>query len=159
MTSFRKPHPVWAATQCDTRDVTKARLKAKLLTGTYMLQSKRAKFNKTEVDPTCKLCHSQPEDTEHFLLTCPALEGVRRGYLEAISSLLQQIPGPPTDITPHLILDTAATVSLSPSHLVLVHLESATRHLCFALHQTRTQLLNSSAKVDVAPTNRGGIYK
>ena len=33
------------------------------MTGTYMLQANRAKFNGNDVDPTCPLCKEDLEDT------------------------------------------------------------------------------------------------
>ena len=48
-TSSRHPHAVWTTTSCEVKDVTKARVKAKLLTGSYPLQTNKAKFNKSEV--------------------------------------------------------------------------------------------------------------
>ena len=50
--------------------IKKAGFKAKLMTGTYVLQSNRAKFNQYSVDPTCLLCGDDAEDMIHFLLKC-----------------------------------------------------------------------------------------
>ena len=47
--------------------IKKAGIKARLMIGTYVLQSNRAKFNQYKVDPTCTLCGDEPEDQEHFL--------------------------------------------------------------------------------------------
>ena len=47
--------------------IKKAGIKARLMTGTYVLQSNRAKFNQYKVDPTCTLCEDEPEGQEHFL--------------------------------------------------------------------------------------------
>ena len=52
-----------------------------LYTSTYTLQSNRAVFNKHAVDPTCKLCRSAPETSQHFLVECQALNDERRKYL------------------------------------------------------------------------------
>ena len=38
------------------KKVRRAEIKARLLTGTYTLQSNRAKFNQYNVSPICKLC-------------------------------------------------------------------------------------------------------
>ena len=42
--------------------------------GAYTLQSNRAAYNKTEVNPTCQLCGEGDEDLEHFILNCSYLE-------------------------------------------------------------------------------------
>ena len=48
-------HPVLKTVRPNPIDVEQAAIKAKILTGTYTLQSNRAKFNQHEVDPTCLL--------------------------------------------------------------------------------------------------------
>ena len=48
-------HPVWSTVRCNIMDNKSARLKCKLLTGTYILQGNRNAFNQHAVDPTCKL--------------------------------------------------------------------------------------------------------
>ena len=40
--------------------IKKADIKARLMTGTYVLQSNRAKFNQYKIDPTCTLCREEP---------------------------------------------------------------------------------------------------
>ena len=42
--------------------IKKAGIKARLMTGTYVLQSVRAEFNQYSVVPTCLLCGENPED-------------------------------------------------------------------------------------------------
>jgi hypothetical protein len=48
-----------------------------LLTGTYILQCNRSKFNQHEVNATCPLCQLEDEDTLHFLIKCIALYAYR----------------------------------------------------------------------------------
>jgi hypothetical protein len=48
-----KTHIVWDSINNSVRDVRKAITKARMLTGTYMLQTLKSKFNQAEVDPTC----------------------------------------------------------------------------------------------------------
>ena len=64
-----------------------AAYRAKIITGTYILQSTRAKFNSQEVDPTCPLCHEGIEDTPHFLLLCTRTEVVRKKYTDTLSDV------------------------------------------------------------------------
>ncbi|MCW4345464.1 MAG: reverse transcriptase domain-containing protein, partial [Candidatus Thiodiazotropha endolucinida] len=70
-------HNSWASTSNSVRDVRRAQIKVRMLTGSYVLQSNRAKFNKAEVSPACPLCKRAPEDMCHFLLECPSLQSVR----------------------------------------------------------------------------------
>ena len=114
-TSFRHPHAVWTTASCEVQDATKARVKAKLVTGSYPLQTNKAnkaKF-KSEVDPTCKLCNSSPEDTYHFLLTCPALEDRRKKILPTVSSTYPRPQTYPNTYTWLLSHGVAPTIFLN----------------------------------------------
>ena len=66
-------HNIWTDASVDTQAVKKAGVKARLTTGTYMLQTSRAKFSKQGVSPVCQLCHTGDEDIAHFLLSCSSL--------------------------------------------------------------------------------------
>ena len=66
-------HYLWKNAGFNLMAIKKAGLKAKLMTGTYVLQSNRAKFNQYSVDPTCLLCGDDAEDMIHFLLKCQCL--------------------------------------------------------------------------------------
>ena len=70
--SVRTVHRIWQSNRDGPRYVTRAVMKAKLLTGVYILQATRHRFNQFEVDGTCLLCHSGVEDRLHFLRTCSA---------------------------------------------------------------------------------------
>ena len=63
-------HYLWKNAGFNLMAIKKAGFKAKLMTGTYVLQSNRAKFNQYSVDPTCLLCGDDTEDMIHFLLKC-----------------------------------------------------------------------------------------
>ena len=69
------PHQIWSTCKKNPRMVQAATTRARLITNTYLLQTKISQFNKSE--DLCQLCHSEAEDTEHFLLKCPALEHLR----------------------------------------------------------------------------------
>ena len=64
------------------RDVYRASIKIKLLTGTYNLQRNRAKFNQFDIDPTCLLCGEDPENREHFLVCCSTLQNQRDPFIK-----------------------------------------------------------------------------
>ena len=57
-----------------TRDVSRISTKLKYLCGAYTLQSNRAAYNKTEVNPTCQLSGEGGEDLEHFIFNCSYME-------------------------------------------------------------------------------------
>ena len=81
---MRKCHQIWKFTHPNPIEVEKACIKARLLTGCYILQSNRAKCNQYEIDLTCPLCHDGPEDREHFLFKCSALNYPRDNHLQKI---------------------------------------------------------------------------
>ena len=60
----------------------------KILTGVYVLQYNRAKFNQHAVSPICSLCRAAVEDRVHFVLGCLGLDPVRQTYLKRIQSIL-----------------------------------------------------------------------
>ena len=73
--------------------IKKAGLIAKLMTGTYVLQSNHAKFNQYSVDPKCLLCGDDTEDMIHFLLKCRSLSEPRDQFMEKISNILIEYQG------------------------------------------------------------------
>ena len=75
-----KVHQMYAAVRNNIRDVRRAEIKARLLTGTYTLQSNRAKFNQYNVSPICQLCNKDIETREHFLTCCETLQNIRSVY-------------------------------------------------------------------------------
>ena len=104
-----KKHPCIQAVS-GTRDVPRVSVKAKLLTGTYILQVNRVAFNQNEVSPLCLLCQENDETTEHFLLQCPVLSCVRQPLLtrvvELYAGLFQEQPDSPSLL--QFILDGSA---------------------------------------------------
>jgi hypothetical protein len=85
--SSGKPHPVWQTVQNNVHDVRRAAVKAKVISGTLLLQDKLHKYNLANL-PECKLCHVDCEDLAHFLLYCPVLYKARGKYLDKIRQLI-----------------------------------------------------------------------
>ena len=86
----RKPHIIWDSCKYNLAETHKAIIRAKLLTGTYMLQANAAKF-KEHLTPICPLCKSEEEDVIHFTLQCQVLEDSRTGEMETVLELLGQL--------------------------------------------------------------------
>ena len=70
-------HMVWESIQPNLQDVKRGHVKARLLTGTYMFQSTKFRFNSSDVDPKCPLCRLGSKDLRQFILQCPALAVAR----------------------------------------------------------------------------------
>ena len=80
------------------REIQKLSVKLRLLTGTYILQSKRVKFCDTEKSSLCKLCNEANEDLEHFLLKCKTLDPVRLQILDCITQPVHEYTGNPSTV-------------------------------------------------------------
>ena len=71
-----KCHPAIKPYSKSSRDVNRIPVKTKILTGTYILQTNRSKFNQNEVNPLCLKCEQESETLEHFLIKCNGLQEV-----------------------------------------------------------------------------------
>ncbi len=81
------PNPLWLTCGSSVQRVKAATSRVKLMTGTFPLQERKARYSPTDTDPTCQLCHLEPEDASHFLTRCPALDKVREKALEIRDSI------------------------------------------------------------------------
>ena len=135
-------------------DVTRAIIKARMLTGTYLLRIHRKKFNIDGVsDATCPLCCLEDGVIVHMLTRCPALTEVRSSHLDDLKRRLQDA------LDPHawsdLVTDTGTLVpliidcqKLAPDRIpedrnLLNTIESYTRRFCYTLHFKRLFLYNN----------------
>jgi hypothetical protein len=62
-------------------------VKLKLVTGTYNLQVRTAKFRSANTR-ICEICNEEDEDIEHFLLGCKILQCVRAPFLNELADIL-----------------------------------------------------------------------
>ncbi|KAH3796782.1 hypothetical protein DPMN_150353 [Dreissena polymorpha] len=69
-----KLHPVLQVGCLSALEVTRLPVRLRLLTGTYILQVNRSRFNQYAIDPVCPNCKEADKTVEHFLLQCPACE-------------------------------------------------------------------------------------
>ena len=147
-------HPLWKTLSSNPREVVKAAIKARVLTGTYVLQANRAKFNQFEVDPTCQLCKSGPEDRLHFILHCQALDDVRQKYLLKLKNRLHNYYSSNEIDTIYQADNILLQIILDPTHPDLQcisctppvaeltwEIEPVTRSLCYSLHSKRSALM------------------
>ena len=87
-------HIVWESAANNLHDIRRSITKVRMMTGVYMLQSTRARFNKYSIEKTCQLCRLVSEDLTHMLLRCPALSDVRKVSLAQIRDLVGERSGP-----------------------------------------------------------------
>ena len=149
-----KTHQCWSSVEHNVKDVKRASIKARLITGTYILQSNKARFNQNKVDPTCPLCNEEDEDLQHFILRCPALEDVRKRSLPPLVELLKchNISFEDFGIEHQLqcVIDSSKIELSIPEERIdsipVERIECVSRRLCFDLHARRTFILDQTAK-------------
>ena len=154
-TSFLKPgkaHPLVQQEPRSSRDANRSSIKLKLMTGTYVFQSNRAKYNKFKVDETCLLCGEESETTEHFILRCSKLSKIRSPIIIDIetelsalgmtnwNSLTQPEQAKRIINCTHLCQDI--NIRFSRLHQ-LGKLEFQCKRLIFCLHSERYRILNT----------------
>jgi hypothetical protein len=155
----KKPNPIWPD-NAPSASILAASYRAKMLTGTYILQATRAKYNQHTVDPKCQLCGLADEDMVHFIVTCPALEQTRqKKMVEEICPLVQKLGAKvPTDaqLKCRFILNGALahTPVVQTRSLVVdskpanrSRLQKACSTLCYRLHLKRFELLSEKMKI------------
>ena len=70
-----KIHPILKHRCYSSLDISRIPVKLRLVTGKYVLQTKRIKYYRNETDPTCLLCGAAEENVPHFILQCEKLVG------------------------------------------------------------------------------------
>ena len=150
-------HPVWETVKSNTKDVRRGITKARVVTGTYLLQIHKCKFNKSEIDPTCPLCRSGSETLEHFLINCNCLHDARKEKFEELKLKIVSECGllawnkikVNDKFICALIADCQilAARNFLPANKteLLLSIETITRELVYNLHSKRSYILNSTA--------------
>ena len=145
-------HPGWSTEDNTVIDVRRAVVKARILTGTYHLQTDRDKFHKTGTTSKCPLCSAASEDRLYFLTACVSLNHVRQPYIAEIEKkLLQQNTASrlssvlvDMNLLAQLVIDCTSKViseRLTLADPDYCEIETISRKLCFALHLKRCSLM------------------
>ena len=143
-------HQVWSTLESTVSEVRMGITKCRMLTGTYLLQSNKHKFSKSNECATCKCCGLGDEDVIHMLLECPALYVQRKQYFSNVKSMVSDCIGlgqweetfnNKTKLV-QLILDSSKLPIFhnKPEYLKIVR---ATTELCHNLHVARLHKLNA----------------
>ncbi len=123
-----------------------------LLTGSYILQAHRAKFNQFDVKPDCLLCGEEPETRSHFLVTCRSLQEQRTEPISQIQGILETCSDAQVakeicteELTcTHLLLDCtskAVTDRIILTKEAITQIEHISQRLIFSLHMSRKSML------------------
>ncbi len=143
--SFRigRAHHAVTSVLSNPIDTVKVKIRLKLLTGTYILQSNRPSFNQHN-SRMCPLCRNGVETRQHFILECEVLNDARREKLAAFGDILYETFKVPFETLP---LEKQFQYIMDPSSLLqgdtnpdLAELETAARRLCHQLHVNRYRL-------------------
>ncbi|CAC5406973.1 unnamed protein product [Mytilus coruscus] len=150
---FGKPHQICKNVSNTVLDVTKAEVKAKLVTRTYTLQHDKSKFSGHKESDLCTLCGLCKEDTKHFLLECTALKDIRDKHLLKIEQYIRNNYSDSESIIDRLEKEDVFLQFILDSSLAKLHhiaklkchnireLECLTRFFCNGLHTKRSALL------------------
>ena len=133
---MKKPHCVWSSGG-NTAETRKATQKARLLKGTYTLQTNKATFNQFAIDATCPLCGEAPEDRQHFILNCSTLHVIRAKYLTEVNHLIPNF----NDFDPEDKLLILLDSSYPRLRCNRADLEAVSRSYIYSLHCKRTSIL------------------
>ena len=149
-----KAHAALASVQPSARDIARLHVKLRLMTGTYYLQSNKAAFNQSRIDPTCLVCQMESEILEHFLLDCNVPAESREPYISELNVLIKEChPCVKCNTTNTFILNLRSI--LDPSTVccgcgcdcnclkTLYTFEHVIRRVCFALNTKRNNILKT----------------
>ena len=84
-------HRIWSDCGSDPATMHKTAYRAKMLTGSYLLQETLAKSSMINKDPKCELCHNESEDMVHFITTCPILQIARDSETKQLRCIIEQL--------------------------------------------------------------------
>lgn len=82
--SFGKTHHIWPMAGSNINEVTKATIKAKFSTGTYILNTKSTNFSKHRTSPLCSFCGVEAETRLHAIVKCTTFSSIRQTYLQKL---------------------------------------------------------------------------
>ena len=155
-----KVHQSWSSLPNDPVAVKRSIPNLRLLTGSYILQESRARFNQYNIDATCALCRDGHESRVHFLVVCSRLQYVRQNYIRRLKGILDlenseiiadSYISDPEKLTQIILdcLDYWARCVLKRGKETVMNIERLSRNLCYALHKRRSELLCLQAKHSV----------
>lgn len=152
-----KIHHSWESLPNDAVAVKRSIPKLRLLTGSYILQENRTRFNQYNVDATCTLCGVEHTSRMHFLVECSRLQPVRLRHVMNLKSFLQSensnataelYTNNPEKLT-QIILDCSKYGARGLLNLTadsITNIERVSRNLCYDLHKNRNEILGLKSR-------------
>jgi hypothetical protein len=144
-----KSHPILRVPCSSSREAKRLPPRLRVLTGTFILQVNRARFNQNQIDTLCPLCREEDETLQHFILRCRTLQPARESALDEICVILQRNGIAVSETSPcdlvNLIVDWSNVFPTFIREDDFTHqLEFQTRRLLFNLHTLRNTLYRNS---------------
>jgi hypothetical protein len=144
-------HPIWTSLSSTVSSIKKGNIKARLLTGTYLLEINKHKFSSRKESPLCKCCGTENEDVTHFLLhvLCPALYKQIKESFPRIKAFMISLIGMAKwtsnfnekSAIVRLIIDSTFALLMIKNRSDLEGLHRLSADMCYKLHAQRTWLL------------------
>jgi hypothetical protein len=152
--SIGKVHHCWRFLVSCVKDVRRATIRAKFLTGSYPTQERLARYSEGKVTSLFSVCKTAEEDVVHLLLHCPATFDFRRTELSNIAGVVSNLVDADTwsciasqdGLLVRLIMDPTFLMddgSLPVDEELLETLEWHARRLCYSVHCGRAHLLET----------------
>ncbi len=142
-----KTHHIWESLESSVTDVRKGITRARLITGTYMLQTIKSKFSYYQIDPACPMCRIEDENIVHMMTRCPVFHEIRKQYIPRIYNELAKLQNTHLwqsakwkDILTKIIVDSTHLCETG-SKLDLRLLNRLSTELCDKIHLQRIGLL------------------
>ena len=147
--NFKDPNLLWNSVRDNSRDIQKAAVKCRVITGTYMTQSRRAKVQ-TGMDPACPLCGSVQEDIRHMLIKCQATEPIRSIHRSRMMDFIEKqnlsyLKHYMKDDETLLILLTDCSRVCNKKSSIIDELDSLARNWIYAIHVERLRIQKQSS--------------
>ena len=145
------PHPVWASCDGSIYKVTGACTRARMMTGRYPLNKTRHELD-LRPDPICSLCHTDPEDISHFLISCTASQHISSPKISSLQGMYHEQkrtpPVNPFQITSAILNGWAYQISESGKEFIYLNdhknANALCSSLCYKLDKNRKSLIESS---------------
>ena len=151
-----KCHPAINPFPLSKRDINRIHVRNKILTGSYIHQINRVKFNQNEIKPECHLCWDAGETLQHVLLDCSYLEKARTPISSDLKTALSKLQEVCHLVKRHsflqLVVDCSVVLEQCPRKNIqtttdyTAQINYRSRRLSYALHAARYSKLELSSK-------------
>jgi hypothetical protein len=136
-------------------ETRKAIVKARMMTGSYILQINKHKFNNNSIDQTCPLCKADDETIIHLITTCPILSDIREKHFTIIKeTILKKLTSQTWTerfntklaITKLVIDSTSFEGCIGNDNVLMNEIDKHTTNFLFQLHVTRLNVIRDQSQ-------------